>query len=127
MGVGRFEINVRPSGLLGSLLGMIDDPGSFCFEKLTCVFEQYATLGQVAPKGTLGEQCGQVPFEDLAIKALDDTVNEIVKLFEENVHVASVAAGWSASSLRLRLLSSQTQSIGNSGDSLWLRPTAALS
>jgi len=28
--------------------------------------------------------------------------------------------------LRLRILSSQIQSIGNRGDTLWLRPTAAL-
>jgi len=39
MGVGRFEINVRPPGLLGSVLGMIDDAGRFGLEELARIFE----------------------------------------------------------------------------------------
>jgi len=51
-----------------------------------------------------------MPLEDQPIKSFDNTVNDITKLLEENCHVASVAAWWSASLLRLRILSSQIQS-----------------
>ncbi len=48
-------------------------------------------------------------------------------LFEENVQVASVAARWSTSCVKLRILSSQIQSAGNARRRLFgLRSTAAL-
>ena len=39
MGVGGFEINVGPTGLLCNILGVIDDAGRFGFEKLARIFE----------------------------------------------------------------------------------------